>query len=52
LKFNRITKLDENDYAETAESVFKPAGGNMLATHTFNQAGGLTVVDAIIRRRK
>ena len=52
LSFNRIIKLDENEYAEEAESTFKPAGGRMLATHTFNQAGGLTVVDAIIRRRK
>ena len=52
LKFNRIIKLDENEYAEEAQSTFKPAGGRMLATHTFNQAGGLTVVDAIIRRRK
>jgi len=52
LKFNRIIKLDEKEYAEEAESTFKPAGGRMLATHTFNQAGGLTVVDAIIRRRK
>jgi hypothetical protein len=52
LRFNRITRLDENDYAEVTESIFKPAGGRMLATHTFNQAAGLTVVDAIIRRRK
>lgn len=52
LRFNRITRLDENEYAETTESTFEPAGGRMLATHTFNQAGGLTVVDAIIRRRK
>ena len=52
LRFNRIIKLDEKEYAEKAESTFKPAGGRMLATHTFNQAGGLTVVDAIIRRRK
>jgi hypothetical protein len=52
LKFNRITKLDENEYAEEIESTLKPAGGRVLATHTFNQAAGLTVVDAIIRRRK
>jgi hypothetical protein len=52
LSFNRITRLDENEYAEEAVSTFKPAGGRMLATHTFNQAGGLTVLDAIIRRRK
>ncbi len=52
LRFNRITKLNENDYAETAEASFRPPGGKMLATHTFNQAGELTVIDAIIRRRK
>ena len=52
LRFNCITKLDENEYAEETESTFKPAGGRILATHTFNQAGGLTVIDAIIRRRK
>ena len=52
LRFNRITTLDENDYAETAVSTFRPPGGKMLATHTFNQAGELTVIDAIIRRRK
>jgi hypothetical protein len=52
LKFNRITRLDETEYAEEVESTLEPAGGSMLATHTFNQAGGLTVVDAVIRRRK
>lgn len=52
LRFNAITKLDENEYAEEIVSTFKPAGGRLLATHTFNQAGGLTVIDAIIRRRK
>jgi hypothetical protein len=45
-------KLNENDYAEEPISTFNPAGGKMLATHTFNQAGGLTVLDAIIRRTK
>ena len=52
LNFNRITTLDENNYAEVVETTFKPTGGRMLATHTFNLAGGLTVIDAIIRRRK
>ena len=52
LKFNRITKLNENEYAEEVELTFKPAGGRMLATHTYNHVGGLTAVDAIIRRRK
>jgi hypothetical protein len=52
LRFNRIIKLDEDDYAETEAASFRPPGGKMLATHTFNQAGEMTVIDAIIRRRK
>jgi hypothetical protein len=52
LKFNHITRLDENEYAEQAVSTFKPAGGKLLATHTFNRADNLTVIDAIIRRWK
>ena len=52
LRFNHILKLNENDYAEKPISTFKPPGGRMLATHTFNQAGGLIVIDAIIRRAK
>ena len=52
LKFNQILKLNEKEYAEKTVSTFQPPGGKMLATHTFNQAGGLTVIDAIIRRRK
>ncbi len=52
LRFNQILKINENDYAETALSTFRPPGGKMLATHTFNQAGELTVIDAVIRRPK
>lgn len=52
LRFNRITRLTELDYEETLEARFEPAGGRALGTHTFNQAGELTVIDAIIRRRK
>jgi hypothetical protein len=52
LKFNRIKTLNENEYAEETLMTFKPAGGRMLATHTYNQAGGMIVVDAVIRRRK
>jgi hypothetical protein len=52
LRFNHILKLNENDYAETALSTFRPPGGKMRATHTFNQAGELTVIDAVIRRPK
>jgi len=52
LKFNRIVKLGRNEYEEAAEGAFMPQGGRILAAHTFNQAGGLTVIDAIIRRKK
>ena len=52
LKFNVIRKLNETEYEETTESTFRPPGGKILATHTFNQAGGMTVIDAVVRRRK
>lgn len=52
LRFNQITKLTEQEYEETPESRFEPPGGNVLATHTFNQDGELTVIDAVLRRRK
>ncbi|MFH1185048.1 MAG: hypothetical protein V1755_08430 [Chloroflexota bacterium] len=50
LKFNRITRLDKDNYSEEPVSSFGPGGGRIRATHTFNQAGGLTVIDAVIRR--
>jgi hypothetical protein len=52
LRFNHILKLNENEYVETGVFTFRPPGGKTLATHTFNQAGGMTAIDAIIRRRK
>ena len=52
LRFNRITTLNEAQYSEESVAAFKPAGGAIRATHTFNQAGGLTVIDAVIRRPK
>ena len=52
LKFNRIMKLNEREYQEETVAAFTPSGGKIRATHTFNQAGGLTVIDAVIRRPK
>ena len=52
LKFNRIIKLNENEYEEVLDTDFSPRGGKIIATHTFNQAGNLAVIDAIIRRWK
>lgn len=51
--FNRITVLTETDYAETRLQSFKPPlKSPILATHTFNATTGLTVIDAVQRRRK
>jgi len=53
LNFNRITKLSETEYEEVCESRLEPpAGKNILATHTFNKTEKMTVIDAVIRRRK
>ena len=52
LRFNQIIELSENDYREETVAVFAPPGGKFRATHTFNQAGALTVVDAVVRRPK
>jgi len=52
LKFNRILRLDEVDYKEEFVSGFAPRGRAIRATHTFNRAGDLTVVDAVLRRRR
>lgn len=51
--FNRIVILTETDYLETREWTLKPPEQtNILGTHTWNQAGGLTAIDAFIRRTK
>lgn len=53
LNFNRITKLSDKDYEEQSETRFEPPGGSkILATHTFNKSGQITVIDAVLRRRK
>ena len=52
LKFNRIAALSETEYAETPEASFTPAHSRYLATHTFNQDGEMTVIDAVMRSRK
>jgi hypothetical protein len=52
LRFNQITSLNEEQYSEQLVATFKPSGGAIRATHTFNQVGDLTVIDAVIRRPK
>ena len=52
LKFNRIDQLDGENYSEHTLAALEPRGGRIRATHTFNQAGDLTVIDAVIRRAR
>jgi hypothetical protein len=53
INFNHITKLTETEYAETCEHIFKPPSRSLtIATHTFNDMAGLTVIDAKRRRLK
>jgi hypothetical protein len=43
-----ITKLSEDDYAETEVAAIEPTWDKkILATHTLNHADGLTVIDAL-----
>jgi hypothetical protein len=53
LNFNRITKLNDTEYEEVRDVRMEPPKGkNILATHTFNKAGDMVTIDAVIRRRK
>jgi len=52
LKFQRIERLSATEYEEAPQRAFSAAGSQYRATHTFNQAGDLTVIDAVLRRRK
>lgn len=53
LNFNRITKLTESEYEEIPVARFAPPAFHKIkATHTFNRSGDLTVIDAVIRRKR
>jgi hypothetical protein len=53
LNFNHIINLSETEYEELSEARLEPPRGTkILATHTFNNDGEITVIDAVIRRRK
>lgn len=53
LNFNRITKLSVTEYEEIpAARLAPPTRDKILATHTYNTVGNMTVIDAVIRRRK
>jgi hypothetical protein len=53
INFSRIAVLTDSDYEEICEwSLKPPARRNIYGTHTWNEAGGLTTIDALIRRTK
>jgi hypothetical protein len=53
INFNQITALNRRDYAEKLERTFRPPeGGRILATHTWNAAGDVVAIDAVIWRRR
>jgi hypothetical protein len=53
LQFNQITQLTETEYEEKLIKTFAPpTRSSILATHTWNQAGGKMVIDAVFRRKK
>jgi hypothetical protein len=50
---NEITRIDDQEYAETPVSVINPSWQHgLLGAHTLSQSGRLTVVDAVARSRK
>ena len=50
--FNRITQLSETEYAEIREWKFRPTAKGIIATHTWNQAGKVCMIDAQFLRPK
>lgn len=53
MNFQNIMTLNENHYKEeTKSSVIPDWDHDLLATHTFNHAKKLTVIDAMIKRKK
>jgi hypothetical protein len=53
LNFNRIDRLSETEYEETRLSTFlPPSEKGVLALHTWNEADGMVVIDAVMRRQK
>ena len=50
INFNRISVLTDSDYSEQREWYLEPQRShNILGTHTWNESGGLTTIDALIR---
>lgn len=53
MAINQIIKLTENDYEEElVESILPEWDKDIIGTHTINSVGGLTIIDALIKRKK
>lgn len=53
ITINKIVRWDLDEYQEIEVAKILPEwGANLVGTHTFNQEGGLTVVDGLLRRPK
>ena len=53
LKFNHVLKLNETEYEETLLQSFYPDSKyKVIATHTFNQANDIVVIDALMRNSR
>ena len=53
LKINEITILNENEYEEIEiESIEPDWDKQVIAIHTFNHLGNLTVADGLLRRKR
>lgn len=53
MHFQQITKLNTMEFEEhSIASIFPEWEKDLLCTHTFNSVGRLTVIDALIKRKK
>ena len=53
MQLREIITLNENEYEEKQiQSIYPNWQNDLIATHTLNQSGKLTVIDAQIKRRK
>jgi hypothetical protein len=53
IALQRVLRLTPETYAEReVQRLAPPAGGPLIGLHTVNRASGLTVVDALARRRR
>jgi len=52
MRFNEIKILNENEYEEIdIGRVYPDWNKNIIATHTFNSAGNLTIIDGVFRAK-